>query len=112
MVNKADQQAGEYLKQVLGCADRRKRTRTELTVPLKVRGSNVQGNFFEEQTESLNISSNGVAFFLKQQVQVTSSLQLTVSRPNSPDVFERRAQVIRVENCSGQRGYKIAVKFV
>jgi hypothetical protein len=112
MVNKADQQAGEYLKQVLGCVERRKRTRSELKVPIKVKGSDVQGNPFEEQTESLDISANGVAFFLKQRVRVTSSLELTVSQPNSPDVVERRAKVIRVEDSSGQRGYKVAVKFV
>lgn len=111
MVNKADQQAGEYLKQVLGCVDRRKRTRSEMKVPIKVKGSDVQGNLFEEQTESLDISSNGVAFLLRQRVRITASLELTVSRPNSPDVFEQKAKVIRVED-SGQRGYKIAVKFL
>jgi len=111
MAPKTDQQAGEYLKQLLGCVERRKRKRVAMNVPIKVKGSGVQGNSFEEQTESLDISSNGVAFFLKQRVRVTSYLQLSVSRPNTSYVFEQRAQVLRVED-TGQRGYKIAVKFV
>ncbi len=112
MAPKNDQQAGEYLKQLLGCVERRKRKRVEMNVPIKVKGSDAQGNAFEEQTESLDISSNGVAFFLKQRVRVTSALELSVSRPNSKDVFEQKARVIRVEDSSGQLGYKIAVKFV
>lgn len=111
MAPTTDQQAGAYLKQLLGCVERRKRKRVEMNVPIKVKGSNVQGTPFEEQTESVDISSNGVAFFLKQRVRVTSSLELLLTRPNSSEVFEQRGQVVRVED-SGQRGYKIAVKFV
>ena len=111
MASKTDQDAGEYLKQLLGYVERRKRKRVEMKVLIKVKGSNGQGNPFEEQTRSADISSNGVAFLLKQRVRVTSCLQLSVSRPNSSDVFEQRAQVIRVED-AGQSGYKTAVKFV
>ena len=111
MVLKTDQQAGEYLKQLLGCVERRKRKRVKMNVPTKVKGVNVHGNSFAEQTETLDVSSNGVAFFLKQRVRVTSHLEISLSRPNTPYVIERRAQVLRVEE-SGQRGYKIAVKFV
>jgi hypothetical protein len=57
MALKADQQAGEYLKQLLGSVERRKRKRVEMKVPTKVKGSNLQGDPFEEQTESLDISS-------------------------------------------------------
>jgi c-di-GMP-binding flagellar brake protein YcgR len=112
LAHKTNQQAGEYLKQLLGCVERRKRKRVEMNVPIKVKGSDVQGNIFEERTESLDISANGVAFFLKQRVRVTSSLELSVSRPNSSEVFQQKAQVVRVEDCSGEHGYKIAVKFV
>jgi hypothetical protein len=111
MALKTDQQAGEYLKQLLGCVERRKRKRVEMHVPTKVKGSNVQGDPFQEQTETLDISSKGIAFFLKQRVRVTSYLEISMSRPNTSYVFEHRAQVLRVED-SGQRGYKIAVKFV
>jgi PilZ domain-containing protein len=111
MTAKTDQQAGEYLKQLLGCVERRRRKRIQTSIPIKVKGSGVQGNTFEEQTESLDISSNGVAFFLKQRVRVTSYLELSLSKPNTSYVFEQRAQVLRVED-TGQRGYKIAVKFV
>jgi len=111
MALKTDQQAGEYLKQVLGCVERRKRQRVAVNVPVKVKGTDAQGNSFEERTESLDISSNGVAFFLKRRVRVTSFLEVSLSRPKSSYVFEQRAQVIRVED-SGQRGHKIAVKFV
>jgi hypothetical protein len=112
LAHKTDQQAGEYLKQLLGCVERRKRKRVEMSVPITVKGSDIQGNVFEERTESLDISAHGVAFLLKQRVRVTSMLQLLVSRPNSSEVFQQKAQVVRVEDCSGQRGYKIAVKFV
>ena len=108
---RTDQQAGEYLKQLLGCVERRKRKRVAMHVPTKVKGSNVEGDPFQEQTETLDISSKGIAFFLKQRVRVTSYLEISMSRPNTSYVFEHRAQVLRVED-SGQRGYKIAVKFV
>src|SRR5881296_1314611 len=70
MALKAAQQSGKSLKQLLGCAERRRRKRVGMNVPTKVKGSNVQGNPFEEQTESLDVSSKGVAFFLKQRVRL------------------------------------------
>jgi hypothetical protein len=111
MISKTDQQAGAYLKQLLNCVERRKRKRLQAKVPIKVKGSDADGNRFEEQTETLNISSSGVAFFLRRRIRVSSLLDLTLSQPNSPESFNTKGRVVRVEDCGAGHACKLGVKF-
>jgi hypothetical protein len=111
MISKTDQQAGAYLKQLLSCVERRKRKRLQVKVPIRVKGYDAEGNRFEEQTETLNISSSGVAFFLKRRIRASSSLDLTLSQPNNPENCNTKGRVVRVEDCTAGHVFRIAVKF-
>jgi hypothetical protein len=111
MISKTDEQAGAHLKQLLNCDERRKQKRLQVKVPIKVKGSDADGNRFEDQTETLNISSSGVAFFLKRRVRVSSLLVLSLSHPDNPGTFNTKGRVVRVEDCAAGHVCKIGVKF-
>ncbi len=98
--------------------DQRRQKRVDVSIPIRVKGADVQGNRFEELTKSLNVSSDGAAFLLKCRIKVGSALELSLPLPRHLQksvapraVYETIGQVIRVEGFGSPETFKIAVKF-
>ena len=101
-----------------GLKDKRRSRRVPVNLPVKVRGINAQGVNFEEITHSIDVSSGGVLFLLKQPLSKGMSLQLSLPLPqtlrkgvSSQPVYHTAAIVIRIEPGEVPSVFRIAVKF-
>ena len=70
-------------------------------VAIVVRGDDSNGNFFQEQTESIDISSVGLSFYLKRSIKPRSFISVQL---NQSKLLGYRGQVsalvVRVETVS------------
>jgi hypothetical protein len=98
--------------------ERRRATRTVVTLPLRVRGVNTGGIKFEEVTRSINVSMTGALFLLRHSLNKGICLELSLPLPRSMQrtaapkpVYETMAIVVRVEQGQDRETFKIAVRF-
>ena len=98
--------------------EKRRSHRVPVNLPVKVRGINSQGVKFEEITHSIDVSSGGVLFSLKQPLSKGMGLQLSLPLPQtmrkggpSQPVYHTAAIVIRVQQGEVPSVFRIAVKF-
>ena len=98
--------------------EKRRSHRVPVNLPVKVRGINTQGVKFEEITHSIDVSSGGVLFLLKQPLSKGMGLELSLPLPQtmrtggpSQPVYHTAAIVIRIQPGEVPSVFRIAVKF-
>lgn len=97
--------------------DKRRLRRIQISLPVRVRGTNSKGIQFEEMTRSVDVNAKGALFLLNQDLKKGMLLRLSLPLPRSMQktvaskpVYETDAIVVRVEpGASGT--HKIAVRF-
>ena len=88
--------------------DRREEERASIVVS----GENLARNTFEEQTESINISSSGIAFYLNNSIGPRSFISLELSQSKEFGYLGKiRAVVVRLENISSEKKF-VAAEFI
>lgn len=98
--------------------ERRRQKRVEVSIPIRVKGADAEGNRFEEVTKSINVSSDGACFLLKHCIKSGSTLELSLPLPRHLQkgvirsaVYEALGFVNRVEGTITPQTFRIAVKF-
>jgi PilZ domain len=101
-----------------GLKDKRRSRRVLVNLPMKVRGINAQGVKFEEMTQSIDVSSGGTLFLLKQPLSKGMDLELSLPMPrgmrkagSSHSVYHTAARVIRINQGEVAGVFRIAVRF-
>ena len=97
--------------------DKRRLRRIQISLPIRVRGTNLDGIQFEEMSRSVDVNANGALFLLNQDLKKGMRLRLSLPLPRSMQktvaskpVYETDAIVMRVE--PGTSGtHMIAVRF-
>ena len=98
--------------------DKRRLKRIRVSLPIRVKWSDNQGNRFEEVTRSIDVSSDGALFPLKVPLTAGTLLELSLPLPRnlqktaSPKpVYETTGVVVRVEQTGDPSSFHIAVRF-
>lgn len=98
--------------------DQRKLRRIQISLPIRVRGTNAEGIPFEETSRSIDVNANGVLFSLKQEVKKGARLKLSLPLPRSMQktaaskpVYETEAVVVRIEADDDPGMRRVAVRF-
>ena len=93
--------------------------RVPLNLPVEVRGEDVAGVHFTEQTRSLNVSGGGICFESQRTLAVGARLQLAIELPvnlrrhfGDKDVYRARAVVCRVVRLSGSQAQSVGARFL
>ena len=80
-------------------AERRRSDREEEKAKLLIKGVDVNGNSFEEETVTFDVSGAGISFHLKTPVQIGSALTVAVTNIQSHrHVRTMRALVVRLQS--------------
>jgi len=94
----------------------RSERRIAVRLPLKVRGRDSRGFFFEEDTSSENLCRNGAAFSTRFDLAVGSDLEIRIplsayaTRRNEAD-FATHGRVVHVADCAVTGERMIGVQF-
>src|SRR5437867_6757933 len=98
--------------------DRRRKKRVEVKIPIRVKGADIWENSFEEVTRSVNVTSDGACFLLKNNIKPGSILELSLPLPRhmqksvAPNaVYKTVGFVSRVEFTKTLQTLRVAVKF-
>jgi len=98
--------------------DQRKLRRIQISLPIRVRGTNSEGIQFEETSRSIDVNANGVLFPLKQELKKGARLKLSLPLPRSMQktaaskpVYETEAVVVRAEAGDDPGTRWVAVRF-
>ena len=97
--------------------DKRRLRRIQISLPIRVRGSNSEGIQFEEMSRSVDVNADGALFLLSQDLKKGMRLRLSLPLPRSMQktvaskpVYETEAVVVRIRaDASGAN--QIAVRF-
>ena len=97
--------------------DKRRLRRIQISLPIRVRGSNSEGIQFEEMSRSVDVNADGALFLLSQDLKKGMRLRLSLPLPRSMQktvaskpVYETEAVVVRIQaDASGAN--RIAVRF-
>jgi hypothetical protein len=80
-------------------AERRRSDRQEEKAKLLIKGVDVNGNPFEEETVILDVSEAGISFHLKTPIRIQSALAVEVTNIQSHrHVRTMRALVVRLQS--------------
>jgi hypothetical protein len=98
--------------------DRRRLRRIQITVPVKVRGTNSKGIEFVEMSRSINLNADGALLLLREEVKTGARLRLFLPLPRSMQktavskpVYETEALVVRIEASEAAGQSQVAVRF-
>ena len=93
--------------------------RVPLNLPVEVRGEDVAGVHFTEQTRSHNVSGGGICFESQRTLAVGARLQLAIELPvnlrrhfGDKDVYRARAVVCRVVRLSDSQAQSVGARFL
>ena len=93
--------------------------RVSLNLPVEVRGEDVAGVHFTEQTRSRNVSGGGICFESQRTLAVGARLQLAIELPvnlrrhfGDKDVYRARAVVCRVVRLWGSQAQSVGARFL
>ena len=97
--------------------DKRRLRRIQISLPIRVRGTNSDGIQFEEMSRSVDVNADGALFSINQNLKKGMRLRLSLPLPRSMQktaaskpVYETEAVVVRIqEGASG--AHQIAVRF-
>ena len=97
--------------------DKRRLRRIQISLPIRVRGTNSDGIQFEEMSRSVDVNADGALFLLKQNLKKGMRLRLSLPLPRSMQktaaskpVYETEAVVVRIQQ-EASGAYQIAVRF-
>lgn len=86
--------------------------REEEKAKIVVTGDDLNGHAFEEQTESINISSTGISFYLKTFIGPRSFISIDLSQSMQFGYLGKvSAVVVRIEE-SGSEKHLLAAEFI
>ncbi len=94
----------------------RSERRIAVHLPMRVRGRDARGVFFEEETSSENLCRNGAAFVTRFDVAIGSDLEIRIpptylaSRKGESD-FATHGRVVHVGNSQSQGEKLVGVQF-
>ena len=91
--------------------ERRRKRRVQVSVSIIVKGLDRFGNRYEETTQSINFSAGGTCFFLKQRIQVGTTVALGITLPIDLKTYTTTGQVTRVEAVPGTLRFKYGIRF-
>lgn len=95
--------------------DRREDERFSLNTPVIIRGKDLLGEPFEEETSMLNISAGGACLKSEYYLEANTGVEIAVTAPQAPgDDFEIRGAVVRMDQGTGNHEPKrrrVAVRF-
>ncbi|MCK5558629.1 MAG: PilZ domain-containing protein [Candidatus Hydrogenedentes bacterium] len=95
--------------------ERREDERFSLDAPVTVRGKDLLGEPFEEETSMLNLSAGGAYLKSDYHVEDNTGLEISVRAPHAPGgIFDIRGAVVRMEQGIDRREPKrrrVAVRF-
>jgi len=98
-------------------ADKRRLRRIQISLPVRVRGTNSDGIQFEEMSRSVDVNANGALFLLNQNLKRGMRLRLSLPLPRSMQktaaskpVYETEAVVVRIQQ-QPSGAHQIAVRF-
>jgi len=78
--------------------------REEEKANIVVRGDDLKGHAFEEQTESINISSSGISFYLNTFIGPRSFISIDLSQSKEFGYLGKvSAVVVRIEESSSEK---------
>ncbi|MFZ3090217.1 MAG: PilZ domain-containing protein [Nitrospirota bacterium] len=83
-----------------------RRVRLRLTLPVKVRGVNIIGKRFSENTFIKDISSGGAYLYMKEQVNTDAHLRMMIDPARSS--LNIKARVVRIEKRENKTGVGVA----
>ena len=95
----------------------RSERRISVRLPLKVRGRDVRGHTFEEDTTTENLCRNGAAFVSRFDVTIGSDLEILIplsqraSRRSESD-FATQGRVVHVANAEFAAERLVGVQFI
>jgi len=97
-------------------SERRVQRRIEVGLPIVVRGTDREGERFEDTAQSYNVSRTGASFSTLRQLEVGMEVELSIPRPGTrrePETdFVTLARVVRVLPEKKDRGRIVGVQFV
>jgi hypothetical protein len=97
-------------------ADRRLQRRIAVGLPLLVRGTDREGNAFEEVTQSYNVSRTGVSFSTGRELDPGTKLEIIIPRPNTlretGSDFVTLGRVVRILPGKSAREKTVGVEFL
>jgi hypothetical protein len=98
--------------------DRRRLRRIQITVPVRVQGTNSKGIEFVEISRSINLNADGALLLLREEVKTGARLRLFLPLPRSMQktalskpVYETEAMVVRIEASEAPGQSQVAVRF-
>lgn len=98
--------------------EQRRQKRVLVGLPVRVKGLDLGGIWFDEVTKSLDVSPDGACFLLKTAVRKGSTLDLSLPLPRQMQrsvapkpVYETLGLVLRIENSDVPPSCRIAVRF-
>jgi DNA-binding response OmpR family regulator len=95
--------------------ERRKNERLKLDVPVTIRGKDVLGEPFEEETMMLNVSAGGACLKTENHLENNSGLEISVPDPHVADsIFNMRGTVVRTDHGEDRleaKRRRLAVRF-
>jgi hypothetical protein len=96
--------------------ERRTQRRVEAAIPVQVRGTDAQGEAFEESAEALDVSRRGLSILTRRDLPLYANLSVTIpgrgpTRPGEgPSDFFSQATVVRVEK-EGELS-RVGIRFI
>jgi PilZ domain len=106
------------VKNVEAFEDKRRLRRIQISLPIRVRGTNSDGIPFEEMSRSIDVNGDGALFLLKQNLKRGMRLNLSLPLPRSMQktpaskpVYETEAIVVRIEASDDPGASRVAVRF-
>ena len=99
----ADRQAGEGKKNV---KELQRANRLRLMLPVKVRGVNIIGKRFSENTTLKDISSGGAYLYMKNQVNTDARFRMMIDPDRSS--LNIKARVVRIGKEKNKTGVGVA----
>ena len=86
--------------------------REEEKANIIVSGEDLKGHSFEEQTESINISSSGISFYLNTYIGPRSFISIELSQSKQFGYLGKvSAVVVRIEMSSSEK-HLVAAEFI
>lgn len=96
--------------------ERRRDRRIAVRLPMQVRGTNRDGERFEENTSSENVCRGGAAFASRHELELGAAVEINIPVPKQgPEAetdFATRGRVVHVAPGRGQREKIVGVQFI
>lgn len=96
-----------------------RKRRISLKLPVHIKGEDAGDHAFEEVTQCLNVSADGILFESKQKLLIGTRMQLTIDIPTAlrrhfqgQPIWETSAIITRLEATEGQSVVRVGARFI